>query len=137
MESLAPLLVWKKEVRQDSGGSGRFRGGYGQDILIEVTGAHPLSISVMTERTDFPPQGMFGGQAGAPTRVQMEKGEQALPRKGRTQLLPGDIMKLSYAGGGGFGSSEERDPALVRDDLRNGIISPETARVVYRLEEGE
>jgi len=34
-ESIAPLLVWKKEFLRDSGGAGQHRGGLGQEIEVE------------------------------------------------------------------------------------------------------
>ena len=134
MEALAPLRVWKKQIRQDSGGAGKFRGGYGQDIVIEMTSPQPITISVISERWDFPPQGLMGGRPGVPTRVAMVNGEQPMPRKGKAQLLPGDIVQLSYAGGGGYGPPEEREIEQVQQDLRDELISPEVANSVYGLD---
>ena len=51
------------------------------------------------------------------------------------ELEPGEIIQLSLAGGCGFGHPKERDRRLVMEDLRNGIISPESARAVYGLGE--
>src|SRR5260370_26614436 len=39
-ETIAPVLIWSKEYRTDSGGAGEFRGGLGQ----EVEGGSALAI---------------------------------------------------------------------------------------------
>ena len=36
-------------------------------------------------------------------------------------------------GGGGFGDPIERDPETVRDDVRNGFVSLEAARDIYKV----
>ena len=51
--------------------------------------------------------------------------------KGRTQVRPGDILTLRYAGGGGYGDPAERDSSAVEDDLKNGLVTEEAARDVY------
>jgi N-methylhydantoinase B len=46
---------------------------------------------------------------------------------------PGDVLVRLSGGGSGVGDPHERDPALVQEDVRNGLISAEVAREVYRL----
>jgi N-methylhydantoinase B len=53
-EAIAPIVVWKKEYREDSGGSGRFRGGLGQVMEIENREGVPFVISSMFDRVKFP-----------------------------------------------------------------------------------
>ena len=48
-------------------------------------------------------------------------------------LQPGDMLALRYAGGGGYGDPNQRERALVRADVRNGVISPGAARQLYGL----
>ena len=40
-EALSPLVVWKKEYRQDSGGAGEFRGGLGQVMEVGTSIRRP------------------------------------------------------------------------------------------------
>jgi N-methylhydantoinase B len=134
MESVAPLLVWKKELAPDSGGPGRYMGGLGQDMTVEVISDKPVTLSVISEKWDFPPLGRAGGMAARANRAEKVMGEGPLPRKGRTQLLPGDVINLSFAGGGGYGPPAERDPARVVEDLRDGLISEERARNVFGVD---
>ena len=58
----------------------------------------------------------------------------ALPRKGRTVLEPGDMIRLTIAGGAGFGPPGERDIERVIEDLRNEIISEDAANNLYGLD---
>ena len=134
MESVAPLLVWKKELAPDSGGPGRYMGGLGQDMTVEVISDKPVTLSVISEKWDFPPLGRAGGMAARANRAEKVMGEGPLPRKGRTQLLPGDVINLSFAGGGGYGPPAERDPARVVEDLRDGLISEARARNVFGVD---
>jgi N-methylhydantoinase B len=136
MEAVAPLIVWQKELAQDSGGPGRFRGGCGQDVRIEVTSPQRSELSMMSERWDFPPEGLHGGLPGSRSgAVKVAPDGRSLPRKGRTILEPRDVTRLSIAGGAGFGPPAGRDVERVIEDLRNGIISEEAARTVYGLDQ--
>ena len=45
-----------------------------------------------------------------------------------------DVIRLFTASGGGWGDPRERDPKLVRADVRNGLLSPERAREVFGVE---
>ena len=51
----------------------------------------------------------------------------------RAQLTPGTEVTLELPGGGGYGPPEERDPALVLEDVRNGYVSLKRARDDYRV----
>jgi len=48
------------------------------------------------------------------------------------ELHAGDAVKICMPGGGGYGDPLERDPALVERDVREGYVSEEAAREVYR-----
>lgn len=133
MENLAPLIVWKKELLTDSGGAGTWRGGLGQEIVLEVTAAEPLRVSLISDRRDHPALGLFGGLPGAPVRFILNDGEFIHP-KARSVLRPGDRLIIQYAGGGGYGPPSERLRSLVLDDLQKGYISDRAARELYGLE---
>lgn len=132
-ESVAPLLVWRKQLRPDSGGAGRFRGGLGQDVEIEVRTAAPVRLSLLSDRRDHPAKGLLGGRHGAPAVIEIDDGTRPHP-KSRTSVAPGRRVRLLYAGGGGFGDPRERDPEAVRADLRDGYITAEAARRDYGVE---
>ena len=45
-----------------------------------------------------------------------------------------DVIRVFTGSGGGYGNPRDRDPELVRADVRNGLLSPERARDVYGVE---
>ena len=132
MENLAPLIVWRKELLADSGGPGTWRGGLGQEIVMEVVSSDPLAVSLISDRRDHPALGFFGGHAGAPVRITLNEGQFIHP-KARSTLKPGDRLTMRYAGGGGYGPPEGRSREAVAADLRNGYITESAARDVYGL----
>ena len=46
----------------------------------------------------------------------------------------GDVICIHTANGGGYGDPRRRRRELVLDDLRNGYVTEETARIVYGVE---
>jgi len=121
-ESVAPLVVWKKQFRPDSGGAGRFRGGLGQEAEIEVRSPAPLRLSLLSDRRDHPAEGLLGGGPGGAAEILFSDGTRPHP-KSRTTIEPGMRLVMRYAGGGGYGPPEERDPALAEADRRDGVVT--------------
>jgi N-methylhydantoinase B len=132
-ESVAPLLVWKKRLRTDSGGAGTFRGGLGQEIEIEVRTEQPARLSLLSDRHQHPPYGVRGGMHGAPSVITLDNGIKPHP-KSRTSVDPGRRVALLYAGGGGYGDPKLRSRDAVKSDLRNGYVSALAAKRDYGLE---
>lgn len=131
-ESIAPLIVWKKEFRTDSGGAGKYRGGLGQECEIEIRSREPLQISLLSDRWHHPAEGVRGGKEGAKAAIRFSDG--TVPhQKSRTTISPGLRLEMRYAGGGGYGDPRERDRESVRADVRDGYVSPEAARRDYDL----
>lgn len=130
LETISPLVVWRKELRTDSGGAGKFRGGLGQDIEIEVVSADPVRLSLLSDRQKHPPEGLAGGGHGAPVEITLRDGSRPHP-KSRSTLKPGDRLTLRFGGGGGFGDPGLRERGAVLADLRDGYVSPEAARTLY------
>ncbi|WP_409345859.1 hydantoinase B/oxoprolinase family protein [Paenibacillus sp. MBLB4367] len=132
-EAVSPIIVWKKELLQNSGGAGRFRGGLGQIVDLEIRADGPVQMSLMFDRVEHPASGTAGGQAGGAANA-VVNGKQAAFLKGRDHVLPGDRITLQYSGGGGFGSPKERELEHIESDLRNELISKEAAVDVYGYE---
>jgi N-methylhydantoinase B len=132
-ESVAPLVVWRKQLRVDSGGPGRFRGGLGQEAEIEVRSPHPVRLSLLSDRRDHPAQGILGGGSGAPAVIEFDDGTRPHP-KSRTTMAPGARLRMAYPGAGGYGDAKLRDRAAVSADLREGYITPAGARDQYGVE---
>lgn len=130
LEATSPLLFRRKEYRPDSGGAGRRRGGLGQDIEIENLSPGPVEVAIIGERETHPALGMFGGQPGAPASAILDGGK-PLRLKSRSLMQPGQAVTLSFAGGGGYGPPEERDPTAIIKDLTDGFVTPQAARETY------
>jgi N-methylhydantoinase B len=130
VESIAPVVIWRKEYRVDSGGAGRMRGGLGQTMEIGAAQNAPFAVLAMFERIEHPARGREGGLDGAPGRVSLASGA-PLRGKGQQTIPPGDRLRLELPGGGGYGDPRERDPARVRADLEDGLVSPQAAARLY------
>jgi N-methylhydantoinase B len=131
IEALAPLRIWKKELAIDSGGPGRFRGGLGQNVEIELTGREQANLSILADRVEHPASGVLGGLAGAPSRIALNGKEGALPIKGKSRIKQGDRLSVRYPGGGGYGNPHQRSPEAVATDLTEGLVSEAAAKQVY------
>jgi N-methylhydantoinase B len=121
-EAITPLIFWRKELRPGSGGEGATRGGLGQIIEIESGIDEPFELLAAFDRIDHPPRGRHGGKPGAPGAVEI-KGGAKLRGKGTQVVQRGERLVVMTPGGGGLGSPEARDPALVERDVREERIS--------------
>jgi N-methylhydantoinase B len=129
-ESMAPVLIHRKEFRTDSGGAGRFRGGLGQVMEIESAEDAPFAIATAFDRIDHPARGVEGGAPGMPGRVSTTKGR-SLSGKGHYSIHPGEHLIVEMPGGGGYGAPLQRDPARVASDVRDERLSAEAAFAQY------
>jgi len=130
VEATVPLLFVRKELRPDSGGPGKFRGGLGQTIEFKSTDGRPFLINAMFDRVRYPANGKVGGMAGATGNVRLGSGKPAAA-KGLQQVDAGDSMILELPGGGGFGDPRERERSRVDADVKSGYVSAGAAAQIY------
>ena len=130
IENVSPLLMEQRALVPDSGGPGRYRGGLGQEMVLSVRTSEPVIHSAMYDRTKFPALGYGGGKNGELGDFHLSDGSRPHP-KAQYRLLPDQKVTLRLPGGGGFYSPLERDPELVRQDVRDGYVSVEAARAEY------
>ena len=135
-EHTGPVIIWRKELRPDSGGAGKYRGGLGQYMEVGAAEGHEFDFQAMFDRVDHPARGRQGGANGAPTTIAQDD---QTPMKGKgKQFVPhGRRVMLAFPGGAGYGPAAERDPALVRRDLARGYISAQTGVAEYGLTQEE
>ncbi|MGB3734405.1 MAG: hydantoinase B/oxoprolinase family protein [Ilumatobacter sp.] len=121
-EQVGPIVIWRKEIRPDSGGAGEQRGGLGQIIEIGPTEGYQFDFSAMFDRIDHPARGRFGGADGAPGKVYLDDGT-AFAGKGRQVVPEGRRLVMELPGGGGFGNPDDRDAAAIANDHAQGYVS--------------
>ena len=129
-ESIAPVRVWRKEYRIDSGGAGKFRGGLGQVMEISNAEGAPFALSSMFDRVKHAPRGRAGGLSGACGTVGLKSGR-ILPAKGRTQIPANEHLVLEMPGGGGHGIPSSRETKHIEADLRDELITRAHAEQDY------
>ncbi|HYD05062.1 MAG TPA: hydantoinase B/oxoprolinase family protein, partial [Reyranella sp.] len=129
-ETLAPLVIWTKEYRTDSGGAGEHRGGLGQVMEIGSAENMPFGISPTFDRVVFPARGRLGGKAGANGNIEIIGGK-TLPPKAHSSIPAGERLRVSMPGGGGYGDPHRRPAAKVAEDVMLGLVSVKAARELY------
>jgi len=133
-EKHMPILVERYCLNIESGtGHGKFRGGFGVIKDYRVL-CNEASFTVSIGRNKFPPWGVAGGMNGTPNYcVIYKQGEEPkIVRKvAAVKLKKGDMVSLRSGGGGGWGNPLERDPELVRMDVKNEYITIDIARNIY------
>lgn len=131
-ETNFPFVVDEFALRPDSGGAGKFRGGFGTVITYRCL--QKTSANINLERIVDPPWGILGGGNGQ-TNVAIirrtDGSEQRATKETNILLEAGDTVTFLTAGGGGYGHADDRDRAAIEADLREGLITPEAAAREY------
>lgn len=131
-EQLYPVTVLRHELRSDSGGPGRFRGGTG--IIFEAVIESDATYSFRSEGTSRPTGlGVAGGAAGSPGELTISVGggpPRTPPEYGLWQLTPARLM-ISSPGGGGLGDPLDRPVDAVLRDVRDEVLTPLVATQSY------
>jgi N-methylhydantoinase B len=124
-EHTGPIVIWRKELRPDSGGDGKFRGGLGQIIEIAPMEGHEFDFSAMFDRVRNPARGREGGAPGAAGGVALDDGTLLRP-KGWQHVPAGRRLILQLPGGGGFGDPAERADEDRAADITKGYVTAGT-----------
>lgn len=128
-----PLMIERYELVNDSGGVGRWRGGMGLRRTVRIE-HDACAVEIHHSRALSSPWGLEGGGEGARFHTAASGG--TLGPAGHGLMNRGATVEVVTPGAGGYGPAEERDPALVRTDLKDGRISDETARKHYANQQG-
>jgi N-methylhydantoinase B len=142
-ETRWPWIHHRYQLNRDTAGAGRHRGGLGIVRELEFAG-DVVTVSVLADRAKEPPWGLFGGQPGSRTSVELqptgrpgfstfqEHFDLVSPTKfSNVRLKRGDRVRLVSPSGGGYGCPLDRDPFLVAADVQEGFVSRDSARQLY------
>jgi len=137
MEAKTGMFFERVEIRTDSGGAGKHRGGSG--LRRDIRFVTPGEFLTVIKKTKTAPWALDGGQRPEPNQIVVFPGtdrEHRVSTK-RTNVQPGDRITLLTAGGGGHGEPALRDPEAVRHDVAEGYVSAEAARDSYGVSTDE
>jgi N-methylhydantoinase B len=134
IEADYPIRIENYGFLADTGGAGKFRGGVGLMREYRML-ADDVYFGVRSDKNAFPPHGLFGGQAGAPSRnlINPGNGERRVPSLpiAPLTLRADDVFRHEMAGGGGYGDPLDREPEAVREDLLDDKVTRGHARAAY------
>ena len=136
IESEFSTRLRRFELIPDSGGAGKFRGGLGFVREYELLD-HDARFSLRSTKHTVAPKGIDGASDGKTGRCTLNPGTpqaRVIPSRYSDHTLhPGEVVSLETPGGGGLGNPVERDPARVLNDVRNGYVTLEKAKAIYRV----
>ena len=135
LEPNSGMFFERLEMRVDSGGPGKHRGGVGlqRDIRFRLPG----ELLAVVKKTKTAPWALEGGHESAPTKV-IAYADSPNPTEVSTKRIPvqpGDLVSILTAGGAGHGDPRERSKDLVREDIAEGYVSARAAADVYGVNE--
>jgi N-methylhydantoinase B len=134
LETKYPVLVERYQLRPDSGGAGRHRGGLGAEMVVQALS--PFTLTTRIDRMHCKPWGLDGGHDAMGNSIGIRTNgvwSEELPNAKvfGVRVRKGDAYVMRSGGGGGFGVPLERDPELVLADVRQGYVSADAARESY------
>jgi N-methylhydantoinase B len=138
-EMLYPMVWEKFELAENSGAPGKYRGGLGVENWWRVeSGEEPVHVAYGGDTMDYEvAPSIDGGKLPSRNskRILMadgrEEGFEDIRKNMMYQLHSGDRVRDYTGGGAGVGNPMERDLEAVREDVRNGLVSLESAKRDY------
>jgi len=127
LEAITPIVIWRKELRQNSGGAGQFRGGLGQRMVVGNREKAEFAIFGTFDRVKNPARGRDGGKPGATGSLTLTSGKK-LRGMGRQVIPMGEELIIEMPGGGGYGNPKSRDRKKIMEDIRAGLISADNVK---------
>ena len=137
MEQYYPVLFEEYSLHEGSGGAGEARGGFGVNYAIRMRRGDARASMVMDHGRSGP-LGALGGADGGVNTVAVEHGGKTyrplhLSKDQDIELVPGDVIRVSTPGGGGYGNPHKRAPEKVAQDVACGYYTAEQAERLYRV----
>ena len=135
MEIRIPWRMLKYTMVADFSGAGRWRGGPGVHWEAVNEGSDGGIATGSSDGDEVLGAGAAGGHSMPPCRTYLRRDGTDIRLKPHRMfdVKTGDILIKHSAGGGGVGDPAERDPEAVREDVKNELVSLETARDTYKV----
>ncbi|WP_437821246.1 hydantoinase B/oxoprolinase family protein [Sorangium sp. So ce1078] len=105
LEHRFPVRIDRYEIREGSGGAGRFPGGNGGTRAVRFL--EPMTASILSNGRSTAAFGLAGGGAGAPGRNLVTRADgstEVLSHIGSVEVDRGDVFVIETPGGGGYGA---------------------------------
>ncbi len=145
LEYQYPIIIHRYGLMTDSGGAGKLRGGSGTHWEVEPL-HNPMTVVMFGEGRRYPAPGALSAQS---TMIEPKVGRARYSKHDGTveeiktnrivTLAPGERFANQNPGGGGVGNPRERDVQKVLEDVKNGLVSIQSAWEEYgvRIDEEE
>ena len=101
-----PVMLESFEIKQGSGGGGRWHGGNG--AVRRVRFLEAMTAAILSGHRRIPPYGMAGGLPAQVGRNRVERIDGSIEELGgadQAEMNPGDVFVIETPGGGGFGKA--------------------------------
>lgn len=134
-EMVNPYFIEEFEYLPDSAGAGKWRGGHGviyrwridaDDIMCANFGSGTQSSTA--------PYGLCGGKSARRNTMYLYRqggNEEEITANTLMPLMKDQRIEIRSGGGGGFGDPKFREVEKVLADIKDGLVSPEKAKVDY------
>ena len=135
VETEYPVSVKRFEIRTDSAGAGRWRGGIG--FVREYEFLADCTMTVRSANHKHAAWGLFGGGSPTPSKTTIQPPGEAPAETDILETRPvkaGSRLAMYQSGGGGYGDPKERRLDLVQADVDNGYVSLQAAKDVYGVD---
>ena len=129
-----PIRILEYGLAPDSAGAGRHRGGLSTTMLFQVFAPHTVAHGAQPRPHGLHAVGDRGWCGGPSPPFIRNPGTTCEVDLGNTDVVtvePGDIIRITAAGGGGWGPAHERDPRAVMADVRGGFVTVAGAACDY------
>lgn len=130
------LMVDRLCLNEAPGGEGEFIGGKGICLDYRIM-ADDWWLTMAYTRSETGPWGLSGGLEGSTNYVEVHLADGTNTRYSGCTAIPlgvDDVVKVFTATGGGFGDPKARPAEKIRDDIKNGYVSPERAAEIYGID---
>jgi N-methylhydantoinase B len=136
LESWYPVRFERRELRQGPVGAGTYCAGRSISAAFQVDGTPELMMNITGNRERMPIAGVAGGLPGGMSSLYLQRANSSLPQRvlfhqDGIRLSEGDMVIVNVSNGGGWGDPLDRNPQLVADEVRRGLLSLDEARNVF------